>query len=116
MSTGGRSDQSLGRASIAAFGVFVVGAGLTYVAQLVIARIIGPDSFGIYAYVLAWVTLLGYVSTLGFHVSILRFVPVYAANKDWALIRGVLQYAQRRATGVGVSIVLIAIGVTVALD
>ena len=55
---GGRGHQ-LGRASVAALAVFVVGAGLTCVAQLVTARIIGPDSYGIYAYVLAWVTLLG---------------------------------------------------------
>ena len=39
--------HQLGRASVAALAVFVVGAGLTCVAQLVTARIIGPDSYGI---------------------------------------------------------------------
>src|SRR6185437_13656565 len=68
-----RRGQPLGRASLAALAVYVVGAGLTCAAQLVTARIIGPDSYGVYAYVLAWVTLLGYLSTLGFHVSLLRF-------------------------------------------
>ena len=102
----GRGRQ-LGRASVAALAVFVVGAGLTCVAQLVTARIIGPDSYGIYAYVLAWVTLLGYFSTLGFHVSLLRFVPAYQAREEWALARGVIQYSQRGAAGTAISIVLI---------
>ncbi len=82
--------QPLGRASITALAVLAVGAGLTCMAQLVTARIIGPDSYGVYAYVLAWVTLLGYFSTLGFHVSLLRFVPAYQAKEQWALARGVI--------------------------
>jgi O-antigen/teichoic acid export membrane protein len=114
-SEGDRSGQPLGRASIAAFVVFVVGAGLSYVAQLVTARIIGPDSYGIYAYVLAWVTLLGYFSTLGFHVSLLRFVPAYQANEEWALVRGVIRYSLRGATGTAISIVLIGVCGIIAL-
>jgi O-antigen/teichoic acid export membrane protein len=107
--------QPLGRASIAALAVFVVGAGLSCVAQLVIARIIGPDSYGVYAYALAWVTLLGYLSTLGFHVSLLRFVPAYQAREEWALVRGVIQYSQRGAMGIAVTIVLIGFCGIVAL-
>ena len=84
-------------------------------AQLVIARIIGPDSYGVYAYVLAWVTLLGYLSTLGFHVSLLRFVPAYQAKEEWALVRGVIQYSQRGAAGTAITIVLIGVCGIVAL-
>jgi O-antigen/teichoic acid export membrane protein len=101
--------RPLARASIAALAVFVVGAGLSYAAQLVTARVIGPDSYGVYAYVLAWVTLLGYFSTLGFHVSVLRFVPAYQAKEEWALVRGVIQYSQRGAAGTAISIALIGV-------
>jgi O-antigen/teichoic acid export membrane protein len=104
----GRS-QPLGRASIAALAVYVVGAGLTCLAQLVIARIIGPDSYGIYAYVLAWVTLLAYFSTLGFHVSLLRFVPAYQVKGEWALVRGVIQYSQRGAARTAIIIALLGV-------
>jgi O-antigen/teichoic acid export membrane protein len=107
MFAGNGRGLQLGRASVAALAVLVVGAGLTCVAQLVTARIIGPDSYGIYAYVLAWVTLLGYFSTLGFHVSLLRFVPAYQAREEWALARGVIQYSQRSAAGTAISIALI---------
>src|SRR5437868_6365706 len=110
----GRS-QPLGRASIAALAVYFVGAGLTCLAQLVIARLIGPDSYGVYAYVLAWVTLLAYLSTLGFHVSLLRFVPAYQVKEEWALVRGVIQYSQRGAAGTAISIALIGVCVIAAL-
>src|SRR5436190_11998963 len=104
---GDRPGRTLGSASIAALAVLAGGAGITCMAQLVTARIIGPDSYGIYAYVLAWVTLLGYFSTLGFHVSVLRFVPAYQAKEEWALVRGVIQYSQRGAAGTAISIALI---------
>lgn len=107
--------QTLGRASIAAFAVFVIGAGLSYVAQLVTARVIGPDSYGIYAYVLAWATLLGYSATLGFHVSLLRFVPAYQAREEWGLARGVIQYSERGAAGTAAGVVLIGVCAIAAL-
>jgi O-antigen/teichoic acid export membrane protein len=109
MSKEDRPGQPLARASIAALAVFVVGAGLSYVAQLVTARIIGPDSYGVYAYVLAWATLLGYSSTLGFHVSLLRFVPGYQAKEEWGLVSGVIQYSERGAAGTAAGIVLIGV-------
>jgi hypothetical protein len=48
-----RSGRQIGRASIAAFAVLVVGAGVTYAAQLLTARVIGPESYGVFAYALA---------------------------------------------------------------
>jgi O-antigen/teichoic acid export membrane protein len=103
---GGGRGQPLRRASTAALAVYFVGAGLTCMAQLVIARIIGPDSYGVYAYVLAWITMLAYLSTLGFHVSLLRFVPAYQVKEEWALVRGVIEYSQRGAAGTAITIAL----------
>jgi O-antigen/teichoic acid export membrane protein len=111
----GRLGQPLAAASISAFVVFAGGAGLTYVTHLVTARIVGPDSYGVYAYVLAWVTLLAYLSTLGFHVSLLRFLPAYRAKQDWPRARGIIQYSQRGAAGTSIAIVLIGILVILAL-
>jgi len=99
------------RGGVTAFFIYGVGFGLTYCSQLVIARIVGVDTYGVYAYVLAWMVVLAYFSALGFDVGLLRFVPAYEAKHAWALLRGVIQYAQRRAAFVGISVVLIGIGV-----
>ncbi|MDR3531281.1 MAG: polysaccharide biosynthesis C-terminal domain-containing protein [Rhodopila sp.] len=97
----------LARSSLAAFSIHVAGAGMTYLSQLVVARLIGPGSYGIYAYVLAWVTVLSYGSALGFDISLLRFVSAYRAEQAWPLLRGAIQYAERRVILAGLGIVLV---------
>ncbi len=101
-----RLAQPLAASSIGSFAVYAAGAGLSYIAQLVVARSIGPESFGIFAYVTAWVTLLAYLSTLGFHVTLLRFIPAYRATGKWQLIRGVVRFSQQRAFATGVVVAL----------
>lgn len=96
----------LARGSAAALAVHATGAGLTYCAQLAVARAIGANGYGIYAYVLAWMTVLAYISALGFDVSLLRFVPAYVAPRAFDLLRGVIWYATRRAAAVGCGIAL----------
>jgi O-antigen/teichoic acid export membrane protein len=96
----------LARSSMLAFGTYITGAGLTYLSQLMIARLIGATSYGYYAYVLAWVSILAYVAALGFDVSLLRLIPAYCAAQKWQLARGALQYAERRGATAGLAIVL----------
>jgi O-antigen/teichoic acid export membrane protein len=97
------------RGGVTAFFVYSAGFALTYFSQLVIARILGVDTYGVYAYVFAWMVILAYFSTLGFDVGLLRFVPAYEAERAWPLLRGVIQYAQRRAMLVGLSVIFIGI-------
>jgi O-antigen/teichoic acid export membrane protein len=89
--------KRLALGSVFAFAIYVGGAGLTSVAQLLIARLVGPASYGIYAYALAWITMIAYLSTLGFNVSLLRFVPAYRAKGRHDLARGIIGFAARRA-------------------
>jgi O-antigen/teichoic acid export membrane protein len=95
----------LARGSVLAFGTYMAGAALTYLSQLLIARLVGATSYGYYAYVLAWATILAYVAALGFDVSLLRLIPAYSAAGKWGLARGVLRYAQRRSAAAGLAIV-----------
>ena len=97
------------RGGVTAFFVYGAGFGLTYCSQLVIARVVGVDTYGVYAYVFAWMVVLAYFSTLGFDVGLLRFVPAYEAERAWPLLQGVIQYAQRRAAFVGFSVIFIGI-------
>lgn len=103
-------------ASAQAFALYVGGAVLTSLVQLQIARLIGTDGFGIFSYVLAWTSFLSYIATLGFHVAVLRFVPVHAAREEWGLVRGVVLFAI--GVSAAASLVLAAIGtaVIVALE
>ena len=57
-----------------AFLVLLVSAGVGFLVQLGTVRLIGTESFGAFAYVVAWTTVLGYIATLGFHISLLKFL------------------------------------------
>src|SRR5579863_6873564 len=112
----GVGTKRLAHSSAIAFGIHIGGAGLTYCSQMVLARIIGAASFGIYSYVLAWVTILAYLSALGFDVSLLRLVSVYRARQAWALLRGVIHYAEWRATYAGFAIALLSAIIVVVVE
>lgn len=79
----------LRNSSAAALLILVASAALGYLAQLGTVRLIGPSSFGVYVYALAWVTLLSQLVTLGSHVSLLRLVSEYRARQEWSLMAGV---------------------------
>jgi O-antigen/teichoic acid export membrane protein len=106
---GKASKRRLAYGSAAALVIFCSSAGLAFFAQLLIARILGPESFGIYAYVLAWMSVLAYGAALGFQVALLRFVSVYESNSAWSLLRGVIQYSERRVGIVGLLVILIGV-------
>jgi O-antigen/teichoic acid export membrane protein len=106
--------KRLAASSLSALMIYGTGAALSYASQVLIARIIGAESFGIYAYVFAWVTMLGYLATLGFHVSLLRFIPAYRAVDEWPLVHGITRYSQRRAALAGLGIVAIGSGIIAA--
>jgi hypothetical protein len=52
--------RRLARGSAAALAIYVLGAGVSYCTQMSIARIIGADGYGLYAYVITWMTVLAY--------------------------------------------------------
>jgi O-antigen/teichoic acid export membrane protein len=98
-----------------AFAILVAGAAIGCVAQLGTVRLIGSESFGTYAYVMAWTTVLGYVSTLGFHVSLLRLLPAYQVMEDWPRATGVMRFAFRAAAGVGAAVAVATAGATLLI-
>jgi len=107
------SPENVVRSGFVAFILYAGGAGLAYCSQLVAARLMGVTEFGTYAYVLAWMTVLAHFCSLGFNVSLLRFVSAYRAMKHWHLIRGVVRYAEVRVVIVGFAIAAIGIAAAV---
>ena len=111
LSNGDALSRRLAHGSIVAFAIYVCGAGLTYCSQLLIARAVGAEGFGLYAYVSAWMTMLAYLAMLGFDVSLLRFIPDYQAHGDWPLLRGVIRYSERWAAAVGLAVAVAGVAV-----
>ena len=112
----GLAAKGLWASSASAFFVLVSGAGVSYVSQVMTARIVGPESFGIYMLAIAWMVMLATLSTLGLHVSLLRLIPTYSARKDWPAMKGVIRFAISRVGFAGLFVALCASTVTLAVD
>lgn len=95
----------------AAFSIYVASAGVTACAQLLIARIVGAHTYGVYAYVIAWITILAYFCALGFDIALLRFVSAYQTMGASRLARGIIQYAERRSLVAGLLVAFIGAGI-----
>jgi Polysaccharide biosynthesis protein len=84
-------DRSVaGRMSLIAFSIRIVNAVIAFASQVLLARWMGSFEYGIF--VLVWVTMiiLGSLSCLGFHTSVIRFIPEYRERGMLPELRGIL--------------------------
>ena len=72
-----------------------IGNILALVISVVMARMMGAEEFGIYAYTMSIVNLLFVISMLGLSQLIIREIAAYRANQTWNLMRGLLKRANQ---------------------
>jgi O-antigen/teichoic acid export membrane protein len=103
-----RRASSLG---LAALGVRVLAAGLAYVAQVLLARWLGPAEYGVLAFTQTLVAIAALLACLGFGHAVIRFLALYHEQGDGGLARGFLLYsgAVTLAGAAGAGVVLWAI-------
>ena len=100
-----------GRAGAQVLAARLLGAALAYVAQVLAARYLGQEGFGIYALTLVWLTLLGHLSVGGTNQALCRYVAEALATGDHAIFRGFLRFGVVFALGAGTVLGLGAIAV-----
>ena len=64
---------------------------LSYALSIILARLLGAEEFGVYVYVITWVSVLSIPATFGFDRLVVRELAVYKSEKRWAEIRGFLK-------------------------
>jgi O-antigen/teichoic acid export membrane protein len=85
----------LTRGASGSFAVNVLGMGIAFGTQIVLARLLGITQYGIYIYVVTWLNILVLLSKLGLESSLVRFVSAYKAQEKWGLLRGLLRSSIR---------------------
>lgn len=78
-----------------AFVVRMGGRGLAFVMTLFLTRLLGIEEYGVFAYAVAWATILFIPSDLGFQKVILKQVAEYVAVDEPGHILGLLRHAHR---------------------
>ena len=70
------------RDAVVVFAVRCASAALLYLSQIVLARWMGSDEYGVYVFVWTLVLVLGSLSMLGFDITSIRFIPRYRETGD----------------------------------
>lgn len=96
---GGGLGAVLARGAAGSFMVTVAGTGLLYLTHLMLARLLGVDHYGVYAYVLTWCELLLITSRIGLDTTIVRYGAAYSGKEQWPLFWGLLSWSDRTALG-----------------
>ena len=91
-------------------GIRVVGAGLTFLSQVFLARVMGTFEFGIYSYAFVLLTVLSVLAPFGVDWAILRFIPEYNTQKQWGGLAGITRAAIGIVAGIAAVIALVAAG------
>ncbi len=81
------------RGSALALVLKVVGAGLTFLFSVVIARFFGADGSGVYSIALTVLTIATVLGRLGMDNTLVRFMAAGAATADWASVKGAYRAA-----------------------
>lgn len=96
------------RALLGSAGLRIAGTGLTILMSITLARLLGPEGIGFYAFALSVVALAGLPVQLGVPVVVLRETAKAETDKTWPVMRGVWLWAFRRV-GISAAVVLPAV-------
>ena len=88
----------------------VAGAGLAFVSQVFLARVMGTYEFGLYSYAFVVLTVLSVLAPFGIDWAVLRFIPEYAAKKRWRRLEGVFRASVGFVAAVSAAIAVVAAG------
>ncbi|MCJ2012873.1 lipopolysaccharide biosynthesis protein [Methylobacterium sp. J-076] len=109
--------EGVGRGASAVFVIRVASAGFAYAAQVLAARLMGWDGYGIFATAWVWTALVGHSLTLGLSQGACRFLPEDQARGDADHVRGFLRAGALvtggtalAAGGLGMALVLLEPG------
>lgn len=78
--------------------------GLTFVTSILIARLLGAEGYGTYAYALSWINLLSIIAVFGMDRLLLRETAVHAKNHNWSYLSGVLRWGNRTSALIAISL------------
>ncbi len=94
-------------------GTFVIrtsNTALKFLTSWALARLLGADGFGVFNFVMAWITLLMIPALFGLDRLMVRELSVYTSEGAWALARGLLRYVMRATLALALLLAVAAAG------
>ncbi|MCK4404649.1 MAG: flippase [candidate division Zixibacteria bacterium] len=108
--------KKIAKNAIYNFLVKAIGLAFAFVASVVVARFLGPDKYGVYSFVIWFLTMVGLLVNLGIPTTITKYVSEYWGRKDFSAISSILSRLLRveLLAGVVVSLALFLMAPLVA--
>ncbi len=105
------SEGDLLRATSSMLLIQPFGLALSFLLSVVLARVMGSDSFGIYFFVLSFLQIFTMLAEMGFKSSLLRFIPTYLEAQDWPKLKGILKRSSSALLTSSFTIILVTYSV-----
>jgi len=96
------------RGGLGSVAVKIAATGLSFAVAVVLARLLGPKGYGVYAYAFALVSILAIPAQFGLPNLVIRETAKAQANEDWGLMRGLWRWATGMTGAISVALALIA--------
>jgi O-antigen/teichoic acid export membrane protein len=96
---GGGVGAVLARGAGAFLAVHVLGIGIGFGVQVLLARVLGVEAYGVYVYAFSWMAFLLLLCRFGLGTSSLRFVSALRGAEDWGQLRGFLRFSWQVTLG-----------------
>ncbi len=85
------------RGASATFVFKIINTCLVIMTTLLLARLLGAQEYGIFAYAMSWASLLSVPAATGLDILLVREVAKYDAREDWEGLNGILHWSDRVA-------------------
>lgn len=96
------------RGGIVSIAIKVLGLGFSLLTAIVLARVLGPEQYGVYSYVLAIVSILAIPAMFGLPSLIVRETAKAEVKQEWGKMRGLWFWANSITASLSVVIAIIA--------
>ena len=100
-----------GASALGVFAVRIAAAGFAYIAQVLMARMMGTAEYGIFAAVWVWIAILGHTATLGLSQGACRFLPADQETGRIESVRGFLLGGALASAAGGLAVALLGLAV-----
>lgn len=85
--------QQLMRGGVGSIAIKVFGTGIGFGLAVVLARVLGPEGYGVYAFVLSLIMLLAIPAQVGLPQLVVRETAKAQASDQWGLMRGLWRWS-----------------------
>lgn len=87
--------QGLLTSSVSSFAIKFASTLLAFAITVVLARALGPDDYGVFAFAFSIALILGLPAHIGIPKLLIREVARYESMESWGLLRGIARRAQQ---------------------